>query len=55
MIALKIDANLTCEKVCKLIQSMINDIDGTNKLLVIDIREITQETNDLILKLEYHE
>lgn len=54
MIAIKIDQSLTCEKVCQKIQSILKNLDRTNKLLVIDIKEITQE-NDLILKLEYHE
>lgn len=55
MIAFKIDQSLTCDKVCFAVQSILNNIDTKDKLLIIEIKDITQDNNDLIPKLEYYE
>lgn len=56
MISFSLDKPIACEKICQEIKRMLDRYNTTssisNTVLVISICPVTQETNDLIPKLE---
>lgn len=53
MITLKINQELTCEKICQSIQKLLQKNNHTDSILVIEIRHITSTTDEIIPKLTY--
>jgi len=58
MIAYTLNKDISCEEVCKRMQLMFQKlrnqgVDISNKVLTINIVDITDETNNFIPKLEY--
>ena len=56
--AIKLDKDISCENICKILGAAINDYrntnnDLTNSILVIDIKTITDDTIESVLKLEH--
>jgi len=56
-ISFSLRENIECEKICQgiqmLIQKSMNSLDPSKTLLVIDLIQINQETNDLMQRIEY--
>lgn len=53
IIAFRINTELTCEKVCIAIQKLLNNNDSVDKILTIEVKEVSQTTNEFIPKLTY--
>lgn len=57
MITITLNKQISCEYICEQVQKIVNKFqnsnDTANLVLVIDVKEITQTTDDLIRKIEY--
>lgn len=56
MIYFKINQELTCDKICKQIQNYLSKTKvDDNSLLIIEIKNISQDDNNLIPKLPHYD
>lgn len=53
MIYLNIDEKLTCDKVCRAIQTLLKDGTSNGETLVIEVRKTCYTTDEMIPKLTY--
>lgn len=54
MIFLKITPELTCDKICHMINKLIaENTESHNKILIIDLKSISYDDDNLIPKLEF--
>jgi ubiquitin-protein ligase len=53
MIALKINPELTCDKVCHAIQKLLKSGNHNDDILVIEIKQIINTTDEMIPKLTH--
>lgn len=57
MITITLNKQISCEHICEQVQKIVtkfqNSNDTADLVLVIDVKEITQTTDDLIPKIEY--
>lgn len=53
MIYLNIDEKLTCDKVCRAIQTLLKNGANNGETLVIEIRKTCYTTDEMIPKLTY--
>jgi len=57
-IAISLNKNIECELICKEIQKLVNKLgssqDISRSVLVIDIIQVTDSTDSLLPKIEYH-
>lgn len=53
MISFKITQELTCEKICKAVQKILSEGNHLDDILVIDIKQVSSVTDEMIPKLTY--
>lgn len=57
MISITLNKQISCEHICEQVQKIVTKFQNSNGtanlVLVIDVKEITQTTDDLIPKIEY--
>ena len=54
MIYFHVNQSLSCDKICKAVEKLLKTTpNAQDKILAIELKEVSYETNDMIPKLEH--